>query len=70
VLFFSIQPPAGRLAFFRHSSRQKIGVRIRPGDVADMRPCRAGCVSGLADAAQVKTVNRHPASLGLQHHAP
>jgi len=61
--FFPIQPAAGGVALLRHPSGENIGAGFRAGDVADMRARRPGRVGGLADAAKVQAVDRHPSNL-------
>lgn len=53
-----VQPPAGRLALDRHAGADHLGLRIGPGDVADVRPRRPGGVRAPADAAHVEAENR------------
>ncbi len=57
-LLFPVQPGTGGTAIDRHALAEQIGLRIGPGDVANMRPRRALGVGGLADAAKIQAVDR------------
>lgn len=58
VLLFPVQPGTGSTAIDRHARAEQLGLGIGAGDVPNMRPGRARCVGGLADAAEVEAVDR------------
>ena len=58
-LFLRVQPSPGGVRLERHPGARQDRLRLRPRDVADMRPGRPGRVGAPADRAHGQAVDRN-----------